>query len=425
MEEIMLLFKKMRLMNKNVFLLSVWLCSIMAGPALAENTSLRSTLEPGHHRPDSAINYTVYKDEQQHPYTKSVFTYAGDTIKETVYRQKGNSGEWNKILGKEAYAFDASGNQKLFIDWYYYNGKLSSVHKYESDYNSNGMPLYDRSYSLYGDEWMLYAETTCQYDARGLLTGGTFFLTDKGEEVVPLTVSGTPENLEVSIIINGSLYMKTVYHFDPATMKLLGMDYFTVSGVIGEERIATPAFSEEYTYDAAGRVLARLFWNDLYSYKTEYAYDTAGHKLSETESDANSKVGPFAFSRKTEYEYAGGRLERIKRYSSMYPEDGSIPASGSALHEIIVFFYSGDTGNGQVTLAEVSVYPNPVTDVFTVSGVQAGATLTVTSLSGSTVLRQTLTDTQTTLSAASLPPGIYFVTVRSGKGTATYKIIKK
>jgi hypothetical protein len=398
---------------------------LRTGEANAANASLRSTLEPGHSRPDSVINYTVYKDGQQHPYTKSVFTYAGDTIKETVYHRKRNSGEWNEILYEEAYAFDAHGNQTLFIDWYYYYGKVSSIHKTESEYNSNGMPLSDRSYSWGGGRWIFYFEMTYQYDASGLLTGGTFYLSDEGEEVVPLMVSGTPENLEMSIIISGSLYMKPVFHFDPATMKLLGRDHFTMSGVIGEERIATPAYSEEFTYDVAGRLLTRLYWNDLYSYKTEYAYDAAGHKLSETKSDAKSKVGPFKFVQKMEYEYAGNRLERIKRYVTQY-EDGSIPVSGSALSDLTVFYYAGSTtGNGQATLAEVSVYPNPVTDILTVSGIQAGATLTITSLSGSIVRRQTLADTQTTLSVSSLPSGLYFVTVHSGKGTATFKIIKK
>jgi YD repeat-containing protein len=421
-------------MNRKVFLLSaVYLCATMAGTVLAgnaertmqlrtgeadaANVSLRSTLEPGHNRPDSAISYKFYENELQ-PYTKRVFTYAGDIIKEAIYREW-NNGEWNDLYyEEEEYTFDAYGNQTLSICRWYYDRGISD-YKYEYAYNPNGTPLYERSYDWKDGEWKLDSDMTYQYDASGMLTGGTFCSPyTTGGAVIPLTVSGTPENLEISITANETIYAKFVRHYDPVTMKLLGKESFGANeytGVIDEFKSA-----EEYTYDAAGRLLTELYWNKDYAYKMEFVYDAAGRKLSMTQSDAKGKAGPFTFYGKTEYEYDGDRLVNHKWY--LNDRDGL----GPTLYEITVYYYAGGgTGNEQAPFTEVSVYPNPVTDVLTVSGAQAGATLTVTSLSGSTVVRKTLADTETTLSVSSLPSGLYFVTVCSGKGTATFKIIKK
>jgi YD repeat-containing protein len=390
---------------------------LRTGETDAANVSLRSTLEPGHNRPDSAIYHNVY-DNKQHPEMKRVFTYAGNVVKETVYGREWESGTWrNDVLYEEEYTFDAYGNQTLSIYWFYSNGELYGATKDESAYNPNGMSLYER-YSGWknGGEWTLNTEATYQYDASGMITGGTVYASYLGEAAIPLTVSGTLENMELSVMINGVIYMKLVLHCDPVTMKLLGREYFEMNEETGA---LEPGSVEEYTYDAAGRLLTKLYyWNDEDIERTEYAYDNAGRKLSEIRYYARYKDDPFTIY-KTEYEYDGNRLVRLKQYND-YNDDSVL-----TLREVTVFYYSGATGNEQVTLTEVSVYPNPVTDVLTVSGVQAGATLTVTSLSGSTVVRKTLADTQTTLSVSSLPSGIYFVTVRSGKGTATFKIIKK
>jgi hypothetical protein len=382
----------------------------------AANVSLRSTLEPGHNRPDSAISYDVY-DNEQHLDTKSVFTYAGDVIKETIYRQDWESGEWNVVFHEDDYAFDAYGNQTLAINRGYSNGEISWAEKIEYKYNPNGTPLYEKFYIWENGEWILNTESTYQYDANGILTSGTLYSHSMGETPFPLTVSGTPENIELSLTINRITYLRMELHFDPVTLKLLGSESF---GMNGESGMMEFVGGEEYTYDTAGRLLTEFYWDDDYAYKTEYAYDNAGRKLSATESSAESKADPFTVYRKAEYEYTGDRLARIKMYRDY--KDGL----GFTLSEITVFYYAGGgTGNEQATLTEVSVYPNPVTDVLTISGVQAGATLTITSLSGSTVVRKTLADTETTLSVSSLPSGLYFVTVRSGKGTATFKIIKK
>jgi YD repeat-containing protein len=429
-------------MNRKVFSVAVWLCAIIAGPVLAgnerqpvfekvrhartaqlrtaeaevANLSLRSTLEAGHNKPDSAIVYRVDGDEQS-PYTKRVFAYAGDVINETTYGQDRN-GVWNDLTNEEEYTFDTYGNLTLHIDWRYSDGELSWAGKEENAYNPNSTPLYERLYVWEYGRWAPSYYQTYQYDASGMLTGGTYYDYYTGGSAIPMTVSGTLENMEQTFIRNGAIYIKYVHHYDPATMKLLGKETFyanEATGVLEAGRV------DEYTYDAAGRLLTDFYYyrKDDYS-KTEYTYDVAGHLLSRTSSDAKSKTGPFTVSSKKEYEYAGGRLAKTKWWYDGY--DGL----GVMLKEVTVFYYDGSaTGNEPVRLAEVSVYPNPVTDVLTVSGVQAGVTLTVVSLSGHTVLRQTLADTQTTLSVSSLPSGIYFVTVRSDKGTATFKIIKK
>jgi hypothetical protein len=386
---------------------------LRADEADAANISLRSTLEPGHNKPDSAISY--YGGEEQYPGTKSMFAYNGDVITETIYSDY-YDGEWHNMYNKEEYAFDAMGNRTLHIYWSYSNNELSWAEKSEYAYNPNGTPLYEKLYEWEDDQWRIYFEMIYQYDAAGMLTGGTFYNADMGETTIPLTVSGTPENLELSIIVGGITYAKTILHYDPATMKLLSQEYFETNEGTG---VMEWYGTDEYTYDAAGRLLTEIEWEEGYVNKQEYVYNVAGQKLTVIGSNADSKEGTYTVYDKTEYVYENNRLTQMKYYSDY--ADGL----GLVLRETTVFYYAGGSGNEQVRLAEVSVYPNPVTDVLTVSGAPAGATLTIADLSGRTVGRQTLTDRHTVVSVTSLPAGIYLVIVRSDKGTETFKIVKK
>jgi uncharacterized repeat protein (TIGR02543 family) len=68
----------------------------------------------------------------------------------------------------------------------------------------------------------------------------------------------------------------------------------------------------------------------------------------------------------------------------------------------------------------LSVYPNPVSDALTISGLEGKATLLVTDLSGAVLINRDIID-QTTVSVSSLEKGMYLVRV----GSSTFKIIKK
>ena len=74
---------------------------------------------------------------------------------------------------------------------------------------------------------------------------------------------------------------------------------------------------------------------------------------------------------------------------------------------------------------QLSLYPNPAGDYFTVSGLTAGqpATISVYDCTGNLVQMIVSAETQETISTGQLAAGIYFVTVVSGERTVSFKLI--
>jgi uncharacterized repeat protein (TIGR02543 family) len=73
-------------------------------------------------------------------------------------------------------------------------------------------------------------------------------------------------------------------------------------------------------------------------------------------------------------------------------------------------------------LPGVSLYPNPVSDVLSVSGLEGNETLTVVDLSGRVLLTQKASEGTTRLSVATLPQGTYLVKVARGSAVKAVKI---
>ena len=77
----------------------------------------------------------------------------------------------------------------------------------------------------------------------------------------------------------------------------------------------------------------------------------------------------------------------------------------------------------EVTLVGVNVYPNPVKNIATISGVTDIETVEVTSITGQRVLLNT-TNLET-IDMSGLPSGIYFAKIKATSGSKTVKLIKE
>jgi subtilisin-like proprotein convertase family protein len=76
----------------------------------------------------------------------------------------------------------------------------------------------------------------------------------------------------------------------------------------------------------------------------------------------------------------------------------------------------------------VSVYPNPVNNQLTVSGLTNDivATLTITDITGKTVRNPTISSVnQQTIDVSNLSTGVYFLKISSALGTKTIKFVKE
>lgn len=93
-------------------------------------------------------------------------------------------------------------------------------------------------------------------------------------------------------------------------------------------------------------------------------------------------------------------------------ESGYIPYNGSANYSL------------PVVHQEIRLYPNPVADGFYVSGLTHPAWLSLFDLSGRKVIYGQVTDGEY-VRMASLPEGLYIVTLSDGTGTVRHKVMKK
>ena len=79
----------------------------------------------------------------------------------------------------------------------------------------------------------------------------------------------------------------------------------------------------------------------------------------------------------------------------------------------------------KVLSEKFNIYPNPVFDILTIrSNISGDYILEITSLNGSVIDRQHITDKTHRLDISSFQKGVYFISIRSKDFTTTRKIIK-
>jgi hypothetical protein len=369
-------------MKSNITILSVMLCAIVTGQVLAANhkikrgllgadnvpkqtTLLRSALESGHHSPDSTV--TRYDGI---PVSKMEFSYNGDVIKETTYYRDHGTNTWNKNNSTEEYAFDANGNQILHI--YTYNNNYA--YKEEYSFSPKYGTLLWEKHSEYMDGKWTVEETSYQYDNNGFLIGGTV---SQAGLSIPLTVTSTPDSLEIIASLGDTVYAKRVYHYDqgivinrmdaflPKAFKLLASEtYYPL-----EDGTLQLDFATTYKYDDAGQLIEKIeiesvgTWTTGYTYdstasmppppppfdryqKTEYAYDANGRKISELFSLSTDSGSYYSLYTERKYQYVNNRLETIT--------DISNPSSPTNYITTTTFYYSADASIKSPEAAKVS-----------------------------------------------------------------------
>ncbi|HBW86446.1 MAG TPA: hypothetical protein DEF82_06830, partial [Crocinitomicaceae bacterium] len=79
----------------------------------------------------------------------------------------------------------------------------------------------------------------------------------------------------------------------------------------------------------------------------------------------------------------------------------------------------------EVNTVNLSVYPNPASDVITVSSTLTEGTITVTDVAGKLVKSTELNDLSTSINTTGLNNGVYYVTVTNGSVTSTEKVVVK
>lgn len=82
-------------------------------------------------------------------------------------------------------------------------------------------------------------------------------------------------------------------------------------------------------------------------------------------------------------------------------------------------------GNNAIAKTTISLYPNPVTEVLTITANNEINTVQVYSITGQKVLTAKPKTSQVTLNLANLQAGLYFVRVNAASGSETLRIVKQ
>ena len=87
--------------------------------------------------------------------------------------------------------------------------------------------------------------------------------------------------------------------------------------------------------------------------------------------------------------------------------------------------FNDETSVEWIAATTIQVYPNPVADGFTISGITSEKTrLILTNMNGIIVLSQTISKDEY-ISVSSLPAGVYFLKIDTPDGSVVKKLIKK
>lgn len=116
----------------------------------------------------------------------------------------------------------------------------------------------------------------------------------------------------------------------------------------------------------------------------------------------------------------GGGDEEVTTSFEWYTNDNNVittlvqmvyqPDSAEVMPEGVTYAYFPTVGIEELASADVSVYPNPATDLVTVSLETAvNGAVKVYNAEGQLVLTQTINGTQATVATSTLPAGTYFV----------------
>lgn len=73
---------------------------------------------------------------------------------------------------------------------------------------------------------------------------------------------------------------------------------------------------------------------------------------------------------------------------------------------------------------QLILYPNPITDVFRIIGLHGVSSISLTDLSGRTMLQQQISDNES-VSVKTIPAGVYVLKIKNNEGTAERKVVKK
>jgi len=337
-----------------------------------------------------------------------------------VYDNNGNvtarilSEWWNSAwinVEKEEFTHDSNGNviTQISSDWW--DNAWESFRKKEFTYDSNGNLITQilSEWWWNNNEWINRSKEEFTYDSSGNLIRQTRFwwsITDSAWEN-----SGKEEFTYNS---SGNLITQISYHWESWN------DDWTNGRKI------------EFSYNNNGNMITQIAsrwdsWDNAWrnEWKSEFSYDSNGNMITEIVFDWRNNAWRNDWKTEFEFDLSVSASDILPNYFFAEEIEPWLIANNKVISmkyygwigntwrelEALTFHYSQTPTNiPNISENSFTIFPNPVFDNFTISGITENTLVKITNLNGRIVLQQTVAPNEQ-ISVGHLPAGIYFVRV--------------
>lgn len=441
----------------------------------SENIKLYSSFLSGINTTDKKVNSSskplldsiVTKKASGINYQKEIYNYDnnGNDTTDVVYNWDSINSQWS-IYSKIKTIKDING---LIISYESYTWLFGSYFiggtKYVNTYNSSNKILTNTVYqwNILTSNWLYSAKTENTYDANQNLTT---IINYSRDNTLNVWVNSTKSDLNYDT--SNKLILETNSEWNTISSNWIN----STKDEHNYNTMGNDTLVLGYTWDTGTSV-----WNT--SNKIIYSYDSnsdlTGLELWDWNSTTNSWVGTgkedfgfnankqlivseiylwdnttsswTGFSKFTISYYTTNHLEQFRitytmsgglwventEIESIYDGNNNLTIENTYNWNLITsswnkiristYYYTFiSTGDPSVNGQNMNIYPNPVSDVLQINGLNSNTTCSIIDINGKIVYKQN--NIEKTIDVSSLKEGIYFLQITNRTGTTNYKFIK-
>jgi len=378
--------------------------------------------------------------------TEYAYDSNGNTTLEIEYYWQ--NGWW--LLRKDEYSYDSNGNQILQIIYIRRNNVWVEWLKREYTYDSNGNQTLMIMYEWINNAWRLDSKSEVAYDSNGNMTMEIRY------EWVNNMWQGSGQPREYVYDSNGNLIMAIYYMWENNVRREDWKQEYAYdnngnqimySSYTWENNAWIGSWKQEYAYDSNGNEILYIVynwenneWKENSKSKSEYTYDSNGNRTmvisyrwennmwiesgkSEFAFDLSVSMSNVLFTEDSFFWITFANVRDGNNYFNKITGRKRYQWIENAWQEsnTTTFYYSQlPTNIPNISTSSLSIFPNPVFENFTISGITENTFLQITDLNGRILLQQTVAPNEQ-ISVGHLSAGVYFVRVNE----ETVKIVKR
>jgi len=348
---------------------------------------------------------------------REVFAYDNNGNVITRISSEWWNNAWESFI-KDEFTYDSNGNLITQISSEWWNNAWESFRKEEFTYDSNRNLITEIWSEWRNNAWESFRKVEFAYDSNGNLIRQNTFLWNRTDS--------TWENFRKEEFIynsSGNLITQISYFWDSWNEEW-----------INDRRI-------EFSYDNNGNMITQIAsrqdWDNAWrnDWKSEFSYDSNGNMIAEIVSDWRNNAWRNDWKTEFEFDLSVSASDILPNYFFTEEIEPWLIANNKVISmkyygwigntwrelEALTFHYSQTPTNiPNIPENSFTIFPNPVFENFTISGITENTLVSITDLNGRVLLQQMVSPNEQ-ISVGHLSAGVYFVRVNE----ETVKIVKR